>query len=265
MAESIAGFSRCDSRFPKLDLYNLALARKNALQQLSSLTSEEPGKSILVIQMAVLGIILVATIALGVTWHCISLRYKRHKAQEVLHWIQSSLAGRGHVVGITWLTSSRFRVPLRLTCGVFHRAWVMVELHTQQTPFQWAFNKIRGRREVLTFQADLDFPPAFSLQVQHFRWFARSSPKTSISQPGWRFEHLPPVMISTSPAKQQEITNAMTSLSQSDNGEFLEISFQRHSPHFSATLPLEALAPDAPARSYILDAMRELAGSASVS
>jgi len=240
------------------------LAAKNAPQQLFSLTSKRVGKGILVTQMAVLGIIFIAATALGVTWHCISLRYKRHKAKEVLHWIQASLGGRGHVVGISWTTSSRFRVPLRLTCGVFRRAWVMVELHTLQTPFQWAFNKVRGRREILTFQADLDFPPTFSLQVQNSRWFARSSPKTSINQPGWRFEHLPPVMISTRPARQQEITNAMTSLSQGDNGEFLEINFQRHSPHFSATLPLEALAPDAATRTDILEAMRELAGSASV-
>jgi hypothetical protein len=71
-------------------------------------------------------------------------------------------------------------------------------------------------------------------------------------------------MISTRPKSQQEIANTMTSLSKGDNGEFLEISFQRRSPHFSATLPLEALSPDAPARTYILDAMKELAGNASV-
>jgi hypothetical protein len=57
----------------------------------------------------------------------------------------------------------------------------------------------------------------------------------------------------------------MTSLSRGDNGEFLEVRFQRRSPHFSASLPLEALAPGAPARTYILDAMREMAGSAAFS
>jgi type II secretory pathway pseudopilin PulG len=213
--------------------------------------------------MAVLGIIVIAATALGFTWHTAAQRSRQHKAREVLHWIQSSLAGRGHVVGISWITSSRFRVPLRLTCGVFQRAWVMVELHAHQNPVQWIFNKLKGTREVLTFQADLDFPPTFSLQVQNFRWFARSSRKASIERPGWRFEQLPPIMISTRPQRQQqEIASTMTSLSKGDNGEFLEINFQRHSPHFSATLPLEALAPEAPSRTYILDAMRELAGNA---
>jgi hypothetical protein len=211
--------------------------------------------------MAVLGIILIAVLALGATWHNVCLRRKQNKAKEVVRWIQTSLAGRGHVAGVSWITSSSFRVPLRLTCGVFQRAWVMVDLHAQQNPFRWIFNKIAGKREVLTFQADLDFPPAFSLQVKNFRWFARSSRKASIHRPGWRFEHLQPIMISTKP-RHQEIASVMTSLSKGDNSEFLEINFQRHSPHFSASLPLEALAPDAPSRTYLLDAMRELAGSA---
>ena len=81
--------------------------------------------------MATLGILLIAAIALFIAWYSLSLRQKRKKAKEILRWIQSSLAGRGHVVGISWTSPSRFRVPLRLTCGVFQRAWVVVELHAQ--------------------------------------------------------------------------------------------------------------------------------------
>ncbi|MGZ4845664.1 MAG: hypothetical protein ACXV8M_03370 [Candidatus Angelobacter sp.] len=214
--------------------------------------------------MAILFITLVGVAALCITWYAVSLRRKREKSKEILRWIQASLAGRGHVVGISWMTPSRFRVPLRLTCGVFNRAWVLVEMRSLQNPVQWLFKKISGRPEVLTFQADLDCPPTFSLQMQHFRWFARSSPKAEIDCPGWQFERLPSVMISTKPESQKEIASTMTSLSKGDNGEFLEVSFQRRSPHFSATLPLDALAPGAPARTHMLDAMREMAGSASV-
>ena len=214
--------------------------------------------------MAALGIALIAATALCATWYSLFLRRKRKKAKEILRWIQSCLVGRGQIVGISWITASRFRVPLRLTCGVFERAWVLVELQAQQTPVQWLFNKIKGGREVLKFQADLDCPPTFSLQMQNFRWFARSSRKASIDRPGWQFERLQSVMISTRPDTQKEIACTMTSLSKGDSGDFLEVSFQRASPHFSATLPLEALAPGTPSRTYVLDAMRELAGSASV-
>ena len=213
-------------------------------------------------RMAISFITLVAVIALFVTWYVVSLRRKREKAREILRWIQASLAGRGHVVGISWLAASRFRVPLRLTCGVFRRAWVLVEMRTQETPAHWLVQKISNPQEVITFQADLDSPPTFSLQMQNFRWYARSSPKTAIENAGWQFERLPSVMITTKPESQKEIAGTMTALSRGDNGEFMEVSFQRSSPHFSATLPLESLAPGAPARTYLLDAMREMAGSA---
>ena len=219
----------------------------------------------LISRMAISFVIVVAVIAMFVTWYAVSLRRKREKSREILRWIQASLAGRGHVVGISWTAASRFRVPLRLTCGVFQRAWVLVEMRTEETPVQWLVHKISSPREVLTFQADLDFPPTFSLQMQNFRWFARSSRKAEIERPGWRFERLPAVMITTKPESQREIASTMTSLSRGDNGEFLEVRFQRSSPHFSATLPLDALAPGAPARTYILDAMREMAGSAAFS
>jgi hypothetical protein len=212
--------------------------------------------------MAISFINLVAVIALFVTWYVVSLRRKREKAREILRWIQASLAGRGHVVGISWTAASRFRVPLRLTCGVFRRAWVLVEMRTQVTPAHWLLQKISNPQEVITFQADLDSPPTFSLQMQNFRWYARSSPKTEMEHTGWQFERLPSVMITTKPESQKEIAGTMTALSRGDNGEFLEVSFQRSSPHFSATLPLESLAPGAPARTYMLDAMREMAGSA---
>lgn len=218
-----------------------------------------------ILRMAISFVIAVAVIALFVTWYAVSLRRKREKAREILRWIQASLAGRGHVVGISWMTASRFRVPLRLTCGVFRSAWVLVEIRTQETPLQWLIHQISSPREVLTFQADLDCPPAFSLGLQNFRWFARSSRKAEIERPGWQFECLPSVMITTKPASQKEIATTLTSLSRSDYGEFLEVSFQRSSPHFSVTLPLEALAPGAPARTYILDTMREMAGNAAFS
>jgi hypothetical protein len=203
--------------------------------------------------------------ALCVTWYCVAARRKQRKAREVLRWIQSALAGRGQVIGISWTGASQFCVPLRLTCGVFHRASVLVEMRAQQTPAQWLWDYLRGRREVITFQADLDCPPAFSLHVNNFRWIARSSRRTPTNRPGWKFECLQPLIISTRPEQQKEIACAMASLTRSESSEFLNVSFQRSSPHFSATLLLESLAPGSAARGYMLDAMRELAGSASAS
>jgi len=130
---------------------------------------------------------------------------------------------------------------------------------------QWLLRKLKGRLEMLTFQADLDFPPTFSLHVHHFRWVAQSGRKVPANNAGWRFECLQPMIVSTRADHQREIANAMASLTRADGSDLVNISFQRSSPHFSASVPLESLAPGSPSRLYLLDTMRELAGSAPAS
>jgi len=214
--------------------------------------------------MVIPAISLAALVVLVAAWYYAAERRKHRKARDAQRWIQSALAGRGQVIGISWTSNSRFRIPLRLACGVFQRAWVVVELLPQHTPVQWLVHKIRGRRDVLTFQADLDLPPAFTLHVNNFRWVGRSGRRTPVKHPGWKFECLQPIVITSRADSQKEIACTMASLSRTDASTFVDVSFQPCSPHFSATLPLHALAPDSPARVYMLDAMRELAGSASV-
>lgn len=211
--------------------------------------------------MLVLGICILVGAIGCVVWSRLSQRHHRRKALQVLRWIEAALAGQGHVAGIRWLDASRFKVPLRLTSGVFRRAWIMVEFSPRRLPIHWVLNKLNNCQDQITFQADLDLPPSFSLEVHNFRWFARSSRKTSPQSGDWTFEQTGPFIISTRMDWQKEITRAMGSLAETCNREFSNIHFQRHSPHFSATMPLEAISPDCPTRACLFDTVRELAAN----
>lgn len=197
-------------------------------------------------------------------WYCVATRYSRRRAGEIARWIEAALAGEGHVTGIRWVSSSRFQVPLRLAQGLFRRASVLVDMTPCELPLQWLLGKIRARQELLTFQADLDLPPVFSLHVQNFRWFARSSRK-SPNKNAWVFERTSPVIISTRTDWQKEVSSAISSLAQGQSHDFLTINFQRRSPHFCATLPLQAIAPGSPTRTFVFESMRELASNSSAS
>jgi hypothetical protein len=215
--------------------------------------------------MLLLGICSMIGLLSCAAWYGFSMRHNRRKAVRVLRWIEAALAGQGCVIGIRWLASSKFKVPLRLNSATFHRAWILVELSPCEMPLTWLLNKIRKRRDLLVFQADLDLPPAFSLDVHNLRWFARSSRRKSLDRVRWNFEQSAPFVISTRMEWQKEITSTMTSLVGNANRDFSHISYQRNSPHFSVTLPLEAFAPNSPARNYLFETMRELAGSSSAS
>jgi hypothetical protein len=193
-------------------------------------------------------------------WYWISVCRARRRAALILRWIQSSLAGQGRVVGMRWLSVSRFKVSLRLAGSLFQQAWMLVELGRGETPLMWLWSQLTGQQDRLTFQADLDWAPAFSLDVHNFRWFARSSRKNNLGGPGWTFEQTGPFVISTRMAWPKEITSAMSSLGTCSR-EFLNVNFSRRSPHFSVTLPLESISPNCPTRAYLFDAVRELAAN----
>ena len=198
-------------------------------------------------------------------WYWLSIRHNRRKAVLVLRWIEAALAGQGHVIGIRWLAASRFRVPLRFSSGVFNRAWVLVELSPCEMPLKWLLNKFRKRQDVIIFQADMDLPPSFSLDVYNFRWFARTSRKAPLTSTRWPFEQTGPFVVSSRMSWQKEIAGTMTSLAGSTNRDFQNISFQRRSPHFSVTFPVETISPASPIRNYMFESVRELAASSSAS
>jgi hypothetical protein len=204
-----------------------------------------------------------AIAALGCAiWYWFALRYTRRRACEVARWIESALAGYGHIAGIRWVSASRFQVPLRLSHG-FRRASVVVDMIPCEFPLVWVMSKIRARREVLTFQADLELAPAFSLHVQNYRWFARTSRSMPSPDRGWSFEHTSPIVVSTRSEWQREITSAIGTVAHGQTHDFLSIDFQRRSPHFSVMLPLHAIAPGSPTRSSIFENLREVASNSS--
>lgn len=215
--------------------------------------------------MLSVGLAILGTAAFSAAWYWLALRHNRRRALQVLKWIESALAGQGHATGIRWIAHSRFKVPLRLRSGVFHRAWMLVDLIPCEMPLPWLLSKTTGRKDVLTFQADLDLPPSFSLQVHNFRWMARSGRSSPSKRTSWNFEHRGPFVITTRRDWQKEISSAMASLAKDENREFMDVNFQRCSPHFSVTLPLESIAPDSPTRACVIETMRELAGSSSTS
>jgi hypothetical protein len=204
---------------------------------------------------------LLAAVVFCAAWYWLAMRHNRRRALQVLRWIESALAGQGQVAGIRWIARSQFQVPLRLRHSGFNRAWVVVDLPPCELPLQWLLSKASGQREILTFEADLELPPAFNLQVHNLRWLARSSRDAPRSHGSWNFEHSGPFVVSTRRDWRKEISCAMVALAKGDHRDFLKINFQRRSPHFSVSLPLESIAPGSPARACMFDSMRELAGS----
>ena len=186
----------------------------------------------------------VAAIALAFYgWQLWTAHSNKGRAVHILCWIEQFLGGHGHVTGIRWISKSEFEVPLRLVSNVFNRASVRVKIADAGAPWNLVGRRAACEDETLTFRADLDYRPAFSAELNNMRWFARSAKENDPSAPGWKFESVAPVVLTTRLNWEREITAAFQSMMAVENKEDLQVTFRKTSPHFSVTLPLEKITP----------------------
>lgn len=206
---------------------------------------------------------LATGLALLVVWYFYFAHRARQRAFEVLGWIEALVSGQGHVAGLKWQSSSTFNVPLRLRTNAFHNASLSVNFIPREQPFKWIARKLKNEEETLVFQADLDWAPPFSLELQTYRLFARTRKDIPPDAPGWDYEQTVPFVLTTRKDWQKEVTSVISSLLSCQERQFLAIAFRQQSPHFTATLALDSIAPTSVYRTEIFKSLRELATGAS--
>lgn len=203
--------------------------------------------------------------AVFLSWYSWFVRYNRKKSLEILRWIETALAGKGHVVAIRWMAPSRFEVALRLGNRLFQKPSLQVQLMPRETPLSWIVNRLKKRQETATFEADLEAAPAANLQVHTHRWCGRTRKSFSPDPRHWVFEQAGPFVLTTRRDWQREVTAMMNSLISTREREVINVAFRRSSPHFTATVPLEALSPQADDQSRVFEMLNEIAAGISPS
>ena len=195
-------------------------------------------------------------------WYLWIAHANRQKAFDVLQWVNLALRSEGHVTGIRRISVSHFVVPLRMRSPIFRNASVVVEFVHRELPLRWLSQRRAGRVDALTFQADLDCIPSFNFQVQNRRWFAGSRRRLPDDPSRWELDHTEPVVFATR-KWQREVSVLVNALLSSRQQELLALSFRRKSPHFSATVPLDSVAPGVNSGPSVFTLLREIAAEAS--
>ena len=200
-----------------------------------------------------------SVLVLGI-WYAIFSRYNRKRGDAALRWVQIACRGRGKVTETRWLDTSRLRARLQFPAQWFGNAQLTVHLLPRPLPVRWLLSRYRQEKETVTFEADLDCPPGFRLDVLHHRWCGRSS--SSIDEKAeWEITRPGPIVLTTRAEWTQELTPVVNALMASREHNLVQVHFRPNSPNFSATLDLTTL-NDPEAASSFLGVLRELANGA---
>lgn len=208
---------------------------------------------------------ILAGLILVTGWYVAFVRYNRRLASEVLLWIKTAFCGHAQILGIHWISNSRFHVRLRLVPSVFQHCYIVVQLLPREVFISWLISKLRNQREYATFEADLDVAPSFNLEVHNQRWCGRSRRRAQLNLEHSTIENVGPFILTTRRDWQREITSMMNALVASRDSDFMSVSFRKNSPHFSATVPLYSLAPQNSSGNNVFHVLRELADCAGAS
>ncbi len=218
--------------------------------------------------MGTLGTVLleiVAGLVLVTGWYVGFVRYNRRRAAEVLLWIRTAFSGHAQILGLHWTSSSCFHVRLRLAPGSFQHSYIVVKLLPREFFINWILSKIRKQQELATFEADLEVAPCFNLEVHNQRWCGRSRRGSRLDPNRGVIENFGPFVLTTRKDWQREITSMIDALVASRDSDFLSVSFRRNSPHLSATVALDTLAPHSAGGNNVFHVLRELADCAGAS
>jgi hypothetical protein len=205
--------------------------------------------------------VLGAIVSLAI-WYYAFARYNRRRGAAALRWVQIACRGRGKVVESCWSGSSRLQARFQFPSRWFENARLTLDLRPRPLPVQWLLSHWRKQKETLTFEADLDGPPNFRLEVMNHRWCGHSNGKRANDNRAWEISRPGPVVLTTRAQWTQELTPVVNALMASREHNFLKVHFRQDSPNFSATVDLETLA-DAEAASGFFTVLRELAAGAS--
>ena len=194
-------------------------------------------------------------------WYCWFVRYNRHRATNVLQWVQAACLGKGRLTDLQWqANSSRLLATLHLSSRWFDDARLTIRLLPRPLPLKWALCRWREQQETLTFEADMGFPPGFHLDIVRHRWSGQTGDRKKTRR--WAVTRPGPVILTTKQDWPLELTPVVNALATWRDKDFVSVRFHQTSPHFTATVALENLSDQRSAAS-LLGLFRELAASSS--
>lgn len=140
------------------------------------------------------GLELLLFLILGVGffgWFVWGTQWNVRKGNASLKWLRQGLPLVGERTTMQWIGSSAIVLKIAKANAPFRSAETFVALEPRDVVFLWAFARVRGRRDLLIFRAQLQSTPKFELEVFDPRAWTAHHLEREVRKKHWSRVELP--------------------------------------------------------------------------
>ncbi len=187
---------------------------------------------------------VIALSILLVVWYVAGSWLNRRRAVSLLRWVREGVQELGGQATMRWLgRTSGFQVSVKGAKRPFKRIEMMILLEPREVLLLWLFNRLRGRRDMMSFRADLRTRPKIELEIVPRRGGMAKKILKAIEEEAWAKGEIEDadLMVLLRGREVTPLAERLTPLLRECAPHILRLSLRKQSPHFLANLSLPGL------------------------
>lgn len=188
-------------------------------------------------------LLLLAILFLG--WFALGTHANVRRGNAVLTWLQQGLPILGERASMRWLGSSVIELKIAKGKAPFRNVETLVVFEPRDVPLLWAFERMRGRRDLLIVRAHLESSPRFEMEAFDPGGWTTHGTERNVKNKNWtrlELDASKPLQAYFSGAEGRVAAKPMIDLAVRPGWELVRLSLHRSVPNLEVHYRLPNLA-----------------------
>lgn len=169
-------------------------------------------------------------------WYWAGNELMRRRAHRLALWSKRVVDPLGGVQRIAWISSQAFRLEIDRPQAPFASVMLTGLIESWDVPMVWAWNRLRGRRDMILLQATLRAQPAWGFEIYRPGSLLAGDARHFAQQEGWPETPLDEFVLAAPSPSQQELARDLLRSLEAHRPRLVRLAVRRQAQHLTLAL-----------------------------
>jgi len=171
--------------------------------------------------------------ALLILWYLGGNELMRRRSHRLALWTKRVLDPLGGTQSIRWLSGQAFRLEVEGAKEPFTKLLATGLVESWDTPLIWAWNRWRGRRDLVMLQVTLRKQPLWGLEVYRPGTLLAGDSRHHANQEGWTESSLDDLRIACGGDAPKRLAAELVSALETERARLIRLAVRRQGHHLT--------------------------------